>query len=68
MVLDIACRESIASLAERRIFRGVVLSLVTSLSTPKACLILASYSSFRFAFCKPSHSNLWRAILVVNAF
>ena len=55
MVLAEACRASMASLAARRMLRGVVLSLLTSLRTPMACLIRVSYSSFRFAFCKPFH-------------
>lgn len=50
-----ACKASMALLAARRMFRGVVLSLDTSLRTPRACLIRDSYSSFRFAFCKPNH-------------
>src|SRR5216683_4827898 len=62
IVLDCACRASIASFAARRMLRGVVLSFETSFRTPRACLILASYSSFRFAFCKPSHQTLERAL------
>src|SRR5881396_140660 len=50
IVLDMAWRASIASLADRRMFRGVVLSFETSFRTPSACLILASYSSFRLPF------------------
>src|ERR1700756_1555653 len=67
IVLDIAWSASIAPLADRRIFRGVVLSFETSFRTPRACLIRASYSSFRFAFCKPFHQALRRAFLVLYA-
>src|SRR6266481_4547054 len=62
IVFACACKASIASFAARRMLRGVVLSLETSFRTPRACLILASYSSFRFAFCKPSHQTLERAL------
>src|SRR5213076_831191 len=61
MVLDMAWRASMASLADRRMFRGVVLSFETSFRTPSACLILGSYSSFRFAFCMPGDQTLGRA-------
>ena len=61
IVLEMAWRASMASLADRRMFLGVVLSFETSFRTPSACLILASYSSFRFAFCKPRHQTLGRA-------
>jgi hypothetical protein len=44
-----------APLAARRMLRGVVLSLETSLRTAKACFIRVSYSSFRFAFCRRFH-------------
>ncbi len=57
--IECACAwsASMAPLAERRIFRGVVLSFDTSFNTARACLIRPSYSSFRFAFCKPSHHS-----------
>jgi len=41
------CNISTALFAARRILRGVVLSLETSLRTPSACLIRPSYSSLR---------------------
>jgi len=44
-----------APLAARRMLRGVVLSLETSLRTARACFIRVSYSSFRFAFCRRFH-------------
>src|SRR6266849_7694171 len=55
IVCPCAWSASIAPLAARRIFRGVVLSLETSLITSRACFIRVSYSSFRFAFCRPFH-------------
>src|SRR6266540_1825003 len=51
------CSASIASFAALRIFLGVVLSFVTSLRTARACFMRDSYSSFRFAFCKPHHQD-----------
>src|SRR5260370_17060142 len=62
IVFNTACRASIASFAARRLLRGVVLSFETSFKTPRACLILPSYSSFHFAFCTPSHQTLQRAL------
>ena len=53
----LSCKESIASFAARRILRGVVLSFETSFSTPSACFIRDSYSSFLFAFCKIHHQD-----------
>src|SRR5437867_5990954 len=57
-----------ASLADRLMFRGVVLSLVTSLRTARACFIRDSYSSFRFAFCMPFHQDSVRAPRTAKPF
>lgn len=45
-----SCNASIAFFAARRILRGVVLSSLISLSTPRACLMLCSFSSIRCCF------------------
>jgi hypothetical protein len=55
IVCPTAWSASIAPLAARRMFRGVVLSFETSFSTARACFIRVSYSSFRFAFCRRFH-------------
>src|SRR5271157_2486570 len=47
MLRSPTCSKSMALFAARRILRGVVLSLETSLRTTSACLIRASYSSLR---------------------
>jgi len=55
IVCPCAWSASMAPLAARRMFLGVVLSFETSLSTARACFIRVSYSSFRFAFCRRFH-------------
>jgi len=55
IVCPCAWSASIAPLAARRMFRGVVLSFETSFRTARACFIRVSYSSFRFAFCRRFH-------------
>src|SRR5260370_40535675 len=58
---------SMAPLAARRMFRGVVLSFETSFRTARACFIRVSYSSFRFAFCRRFHQFVgWASWLCMH--
>src|SRR5207249_10598669 len=67
IVLACAWSASMAPLAARRMLRGVVLSLETSLSTARACFIRVSYSSFRFAFCRRFHQSVgWASWLCTH--
>src|SRR5713226_2212506 len=67
IVCPCAWSASMAPLAARRMFRGVVLSLETSFSTARACFIRVSYSSFRFAFCRRFHQFVgWASWLCMH--
>src|SRR5207302_11264470 len=58
IVCPCAWSASMAPLAARRMLRGIVLSLETSLRTARACFICVWYSSFRFAFCMRFHQSV----------